>query len=439
MRGYLARVGQAPRSIKLFLAFTLLANIGFGVFQLIYNLYLVRLGYHEDFIGAFSAVNTLALAVTALVLGPLVNRFGPWVCLLAGTLVLIVASIGQATLASRPLLLVCAALGGLGMAGLIVPNMPFIIEHSSDEDRADMSALTFALLSLSMTAGALVGGRVPGLLTLMSPRFTPESVAIYRGTLLAGVALTALGLAPLLAIGGRRGAVDRAARAGALLDGGHSPRRVRADMAVFVAVGALFSVSAAALVPFYNVYLKDLGASADAIGTVFALSGVSGALLGVAAPALARRFGVLAVAATARFAGVPLILLLVAAPGLPLAFAAQIVRATALSMAWPIDSNLIAEVLPGRQRATVFSLRSAAWNFTWAVGSFAIGRLIVATGGYNVAFVTSSLFAVLALALFSVYFGRHPHVLAQRAARAQASGVRRQASVVGGVGKQVAE
>ena len=438
MRGYLARLGRAPRAIKLFLAYTLLANIGFGVFQLIYNLYLVRLGYREDFIGAFSAVNTLALAVAALAVGPLVNRFGPWVCLLAGTVVLIVASVGQVTITSRPLLLVCAALGGLGMAGLIVPNMPFIIEHSNDQDRADLSALTFSLLSLSMTAGALVGGRVPGLLALASPRFAPESVATYRGTLLAGVALTALALAPLLAIGGKRAAADRSARTGALLDGGHSPRRVRNDMAVFVAVGALFSVSAAAIVPFYNVYLKELGASAGAIGTVFALGGVSGALLGVAAPALARRFGVLSVSGVARFAGVPLLLLLVVAPSLPLAFAAQIVRATALSMAWPLDSNLVTEVLPGQKRATAFSLRSAAWNFTWAVGSFAIGRLIVATGGYSVAFITSSLFAALALALFSVYFGRHPHVLAQRAAAKSGVGSR-ESPVVGAIGEQTAE
>src|SRR5439155_8511323 len=55
MRSYLARLRRAPRTVKLFLVFTLLSNIGFGVFQLIYNLYLVRIGLHEDFIGAFSA------------------------------------------------------------------------------------------------------------------------------------------------------------------------------------------------------------------------------------------------------------------------------------------------------------------------------------------------------------------------------------------------
>ena len=171
--------------------------------------------------------------------------------------------------------------------------------------------------------------------------------------------------------------------------------------------------------PFYNVYLQDLGASPSLIGTVFSIGGVCGAVLGLISPGLARRYGVLRVAGGMRFVGVPLLTLLLVAPSLPLAFAAQVVRSAALSMAWPIDSNFIAEVLPNRQRATVFSLRSAAWNFTWALSSFVVGRLIVATGGYQAAFVTSSLFALLAVVLFTGYFRRHPHVVAQRAARAE--------------------
>lgn len=76
MREWLARVGRSSRAIKLFIAYTLLANIGLGVFQLIYNLYLVRLGYREDFIGTISAVTTVCIGVAALVMGPLTNRFG---------------------------------------------------------------------------------------------------------------------------------------------------------------------------------------------------------------------------------------------------------------------------------------------------------------------------------------------------------------------------
>ncbi|HET8631363.1 MAG TPA: MFS transporter, partial [Thermomicrobiales bacterium] len=293
----------------------------------------------------------------------------------------------------------------------------------ADDERADTSAVTFSLISLSMTAGALVGGRLPGLLAPLGAALAPETVLSYRATLVAGVALAAVGLVPLLAIG--RGRPASPAQTGPLIGNAHRTRRVRNDMAAFVAVGALFSVSAAAIVPFYNVYLQDLGADPGVIGTVFSVAGVCGAVLGLLSPALARRYGVLRVAAGMRFAGVPLIALLLFAPSLPLAFAAQIVRSATLSMAWPVDSNFIAEILPNRQRATVFSLRSAAWNLTWAGASFIVGRLIVASGGYGVAFVTSCAFAALAVAVFSLYFLRHPHVVAQR----EAADGRRQTTV----------
>src|SRR5262245_50795542 len=421
MREYLARVMRAPRAIKLFIVYTLLANIGLGVFQLIYNLYLVALGYREDFIGEISAVSTICVAVTALVMGPLVNRYGSWRCIIFGMVAVSIGLLGQALLTVEWLLLASAAVVGIGQAGLIVPNMPFIIDHTEDGERPDIAAIVFSVMSLSMTAGSLIGGRLPDLLGSLGGQFTPEAVVTYRATLLAGIALTIVGVLPLALIGSTHRGLALAT--GALVQGGqHITRRVRNDMAVFVGVGGLFSVSAAAIVPFYAVYLKDLGAEASAIGTIFALSGVAGAIVGIFAPPLARRYGVLPVAAGARFAGVPLLVLLLFIPGLNLAYLAYIVRAVAMTLAWPIDSNLISEVLPPRHRATVFSLRSAAWNCSWAVSSFVVGKLIVATDSYNVVFLTSSLFATLSLGLFTLYFWRHPYIVALRAKRLAASG-----------------
>ena len=429
MRAYLARIGRAPRAMKLFIVYTLFVNIGFGVFQLIYNLYLVRLGFREDFIGTLTAINTIVIAVAALVFGRLINRFGPWRCILIGTVLTVIALLGQSLITYLPVLVAFSALGGIGQAGLIVPNMPFIIENSSDEERSDLSALTFSIMSLSMTLGALVGGRVPDLLALFGGTFAAESLATYRTTLLVGVALAGVALLPLLLITERRSAIVMAA--GRLVDGQMIPRRVRNDMIVFVTVGALFSASAAAIVPFYNVYLKDLGSSASTIGTIFAITGVFGAILGICSPMLARRYGVLNVAAGARFIGVPLLIALLFVPGLQLAFAAYMVRGVAMAMAWPLDSNLIAEVLPSRQRAIVFSYRSASWNCSWAIASFAVGKLIVLTGSYNVSFLTSAVFACLSIGLFTVYFTRHPHIAAERAARATLAVARNAAPATG--------
>lgn len=415
MRSYLARLGRMPRAIKFFFAFVLLANIGFGVFQLIFNLYLVQLGYREDFIGTFSAFTTVAMAVAAVAMGPLINRFTAWGSLLGGTAILVLALIGQVSLTGELTLLGFAILGGVGQAGLMVPVMPFVIEQSADHERADVAAVTFSVTSLALTAGSLVGGRLPGLLAASGRGFALESVVTYRATLLAGIALTALGLIPLLLIGSRR--APPTVTGGALFGVGRLTPRVKRDMVAFIVVGALFSASVAAIVPFYNVYLQDLGADTSLIGTVFAVGGAAGALLGLTAPALGRRFGVLAVSGGVRLAGVPLIALLLVVPSLPLAFIAQVVRITAFSMAWPVDSNFMAQALPPRQRATTFSLRSAAWNFMWALSSLLVGRQIVASGGYQVAFLTSVVVALLAMAFFVIAFYRHPLIVQERASR----------------------
>ncbi|MDP9354315.1 MAG: hypothetical protein M3R02_03375, partial [Chloroflexota bacterium] len=84
MSGYIRRIRGFSRDIKLFLLYNLLVNVGFGVFQLIFNLYLYGLALREDYIGAFNAVQTLAMAAAAVTMGTLLNRFGTWRCITAG-------------------------------------------------------------------------------------------------------------------------------------------------------------------------------------------------------------------------------------------------------------------------------------------------------------------------------------------------------------------
>src|SRR5262249_46074890 len=59
-------LGRFPRAVWLLLLNTLGAYTGYGVVLLVYNLYLVALGYHEDFIGLFTSVNAIAMIAGSL-------------------------------------------------------------------------------------------------------------------------------------------------------------------------------------------------------------------------------------------------------------------------------------------------------------------------------------------------------------------------------------
>ncbi len=169
------------------------------------------------------------------------------------------------------------------------------------------------------------------------------------------------------------------------------------------------ALGAGAVMPFYNVYLTTLGATAREVGYVFALGGLSAALIGLAAPAVSRRFGALWAVVVVRLSIVPFYALLIVAPSFWPAVVAHLARQTSISMAWPIDSTFIAEVLPARARAGVFGLRSAAWNIGFAGASLVGGRLIVESG-YDLTFASLIVFSTLAAVIVVGYFARHPRI-----------------------------
>ncbi|HEX5499125.1 MAG TPA: MFS transporter, partial [Thermomicrobiales bacterium] len=359
MSEYLRQVRGFRRDIHLFLVYNLLVYVGWGVFTLIFNLYCTALHLHEDDIGAFNAAQTVAMAAGAVTMGPVIGRFGIWRSIVGGMAIFLAASTGLAVAEQRSALLALSALSGFGVAYFSTTTMPFVIEWTRAHERQHVSAITYAAIGLAGTLGSLLGGLLPGVVGL-------GPVGAYRITLLAGVVVAGLSIVPLAMMGApRRGAAPPDATALPEATEARAKRQVRSDMGAFVLVGGLMALGAGAVIPFYNVYLTTLGASAEQVGYVFALAGLGAATIGLAAPAVTRRFGALWGGIIVRLAGVPLFLVLIATPALPVAVLAYVTRQTSVSMAWPIDSTFIAEVLPPRARTAVFGYRSAAWNAGW--------------------------------------------------------------------------
>jgi MFS family permease len=403
MADFIRQIRSFRPDIKLFLTFNLLANVGLGVFALIFNLYLTALGLREDDIGVLSAAQTLSMAAAAASMGPTLNRFGIWRTVVGGTALFAVSAIGLSLSETQALLLPLTITFGIGFAYMATTTMPFIIEWTRPDQRQQVSALTFSSSAISVTFGSLLGGLVPNLLPF-------DDLLKYRLTLILGMAVTGLGFIPLFRMGqarqGRAPADPSEVKPTALDD----RRQVRWDMAVFIAIGGLMAIGAGLVGPFFNVYLSTLGASSTEIGIVFALAGLSSALVGLSAPAVSRRFGSLWAVVVVRSSVAPFFLLLMLVPVFPVAVLAWVARQTSISMSWPIDSTFIAEVLPPRSRASVFGLRSAAWNVGFAIASL-IGGIVIVRYGYPPTFLGLIVFTILAMALFGGYYSRHPRIV----------------------------
>ena len=407
MRSFLQRIQQYSRDIKLFLLFTLAANVGIGMFMLIFNLYLLELDLREDYIGAFNAIHTIGIAGMSLTMGILINRLGVWRCVMLGFCFFLASSVLLVTITQPVVLLGLAVLGGVGTAFLFVPTMPFIVDLTRSTERHGVAALTFSLNSLSMTVASLVGGFTPRALAAVLPVEAPSAEA-FRYTLLLGLAIAGLALIPLLRMSEqRRTAMPEDTAADTQLGMVPlEPGRVRRHMWMFIAVGGLMSLGAGMVFPFYNVYLSSIGASASQIGLIFSIAGVIAALLGLTSPYLASRFGSQMAVVMVRMAPLPLFGMLIFFPALWIAVAAHVLRTASINMGWPIDSSYIAGVLPGKARTAVFGYRSGAWNIGFALAAFVGGNVIVRYG-YEATFATYIVFMVLAMIMFYSYFSRY--------------------------------
>ncbi len=398
---------QLPRDIRLFFLYALFSNVAIGAFALLYNLYLLQVGFREDFIGLVNAVSTASLAVSALSLGTLLQQRGAWWCLTVGTASYIVASTLLALMTNPGAILACALLQGLATTFLFVPLMPFVIDHAPQAQRSTVAAVALSLTSISATIGNLLAGWSPTWFGLAFGLPVPGILSFRLGLVLS-ILVCGLALVPLALMRAprRRSSSTSEAAAGPTTEG-LSSKQIRKYLFAFVVAGGLLSLGNGAIVPFYNVYLNGLGLSAETIGIVFAAASLIGALFGLLGPAIAQRLGPLATVTLLRLLPVFFYAVLIVIQSVPLAISAHIVRMISISMAWPIDSMLIAETLPPAPRAHAFSLRSAAWNIGFAGASFVAGRIIV-EAGYAPAFVAYSAFCTLAVAYFSLRFRHHP-------------------------------
>ena len=411
MSGYLRRIRDFNPDIKLFLLYNLLANVGFGVTELIFNLYLLELGFQEDYIGEWRAIQTCAMAAGSASVGAVLNRFGIWQGIVGGFSLLIAASVSLALTESATLLLGLAVLYGISLAFLFNPLMPFILEWAKPEHRQHAAAVSFSIVSLSLTIGSLVGGFSPSIIGSLVTSVEPGTAPAYRWALIIGAAIAGLGLVPLFLMDQPRRQRGRRETRAAHVEESHATRRqVRKDVAIFVAAGGVMSIGVGMVQPFYNVFLTRLGAGEREVGYVFALGNLTAAVMGLAAPALANRLGSLLAVAVLRVSIVPFYLPLVFFPSYPLAIVAHLARQVSISLAWPIDSTFIGELLPPRVRAGIYGLRAAAWNVGFAIASFAAGRIIVSMG-YDLTFVAIITSTTVAALLFFGYYRRHPLVL----------------------------
>ena len=280
------------RDVRLYLITTMLIGLTVdgGIYTVLFNLYLLRLGYGPEFVGLINGAGMLVFALICLPAGTFGGRWGNRRMMIVG-LSLLVIGCGLLPFAESRTenwqagwLFITWCLAFIGFAMYFVNTAPFAMKIAHQRERSHVFSVQAALWSLAGFAGSLVGGFLPGIFAIYLG-VSLDQAAPYRYSLLAAGLLL---IPSVLAIAATREGPTQPIQERSV-KGEASPLRLIAFLTlirllVVTGVGTLFT--------FFNVYMDaGLHISTVHIGVLSAIGRLLSIPTALIVPLLTARWG----------------------------------------------------------------------------------------------------------------------------------------------------
>ncbi len=397
--GYISRIRRFSHNARAYLAYYFLLSIHLGIYSVIFNLYILRLGFREDLLGLMLSIVYISTGAAAIPAALLCDRIGRKYTLLFSILITSSTLLLLYTIGSLDWLLALSALYGIGTAFYTVAGSPFLMENSTPDERIHLFSVNSALSQAAYIIGCMAGGMMPNVLAMAG--IDAASPEIYRYTLFLSLALIALSAIPILYMqdeGKRPRPLKRLAVLGTSLA---SPKVQK-----LIAVNGLIGIGAGMIVPFFNVYFHNLlSATTDQIGLIFSAGELVMIVGLMVIPFIVERSGKVKTIALTELASIPFLIMLAFTVNIYVAAFAYIMRMTLMNMANPAINSFNMELVSDEQRATVSSLTSMSWYLCMSLSAYLSG-IMMAGSNYVLPFMITCATYVCAASLYYLFFSK---------------------------------
>ena len=400
LSSYIATVRLLNRDVRL--VFATYAVFGFawgGLYTLLFNLYLLRLGYDTDFIGVVNGISRFAFALGGLPAGMLGMRFG------ARRMILLGVSVIAAGLVALPLgeyvpvdwragWIIVTLSGAFAGGSLFFVNMtPYLMTVVTEQERAHVFSFNSVLFPACGFLGSLIGGLLPGLVADLLGS-TVEDPAAYRWPLLLAGALFWLCLPPLLA-------TQRTESTSTTSQTDDSGPPI-ALLLVLSAVLFLVNAPQGAAMAFFNVYLDaELSVSTELIGVIGAAGQIVAVPAAATMPGLAARWGQLATYAMVGLVGCIWLVPLALVPHWSVAAVTFVAISAYGAIRGPLFTVFSQGIIPARWRSAMSGAASTSLGLSWTLTA-GVGGVIIRDYGYPALFLGASVLGVAGIVLLFV-------------------------------------
>lgn len=403
LRDYANKIRLFRANARLYLLVTIISGLAYGVYRLLFNFYVLSLGYDEALLGQLLTTSSLVSLLCALPAGYVSDRLGRKSALFLANLLTSLAVVGMLVWPTMVGFYSMNVLMGMAQSLGGVTFGPFLMENSGEEERTYLFSFSMGLQMIAGFAGNWVGGQLPtwtgGLVGVEA-----TSAAAYGWALTAVSIVSFFVLPPILLM--RRPKQAAAGDAKTSISPFQYARQNPVLLLKLISPMLITSLGAGLLMPFMNIFFRHTFESTDsAIGTLFAVGSLFMGIGLLAAPPLADRFGKIKVVVVTQALSIPFLALLGFAPWFTLSAAAYLIRLALMNMSNPVYQAFVMEQVDEEARATVASLVSMSWNVGWAFSPTLSGWLQVNYGFTPVFLGTISTY-VVAIYLYWRFFGR---------------------------------
>ena len=371
-------------------------GLALSIADLLFNFYLVSLGYTSATAGLFSTVSRAAGMLLGIPLGMMIDRIGPQRSILIG---LATYAAGWALILQFTSLWVMVPLQFLIGGAYILTSTavtPLLAGVTRDDQRATIFGWNASAALVVGLAGSALGGVLPSFAAGVIHVGAQETSA-YRLALTVVIALSVTAMLPVI---GRMPTVSHERAVGsppvptALL-----PLRTLARLGL---AGLMLGMGGGAFLPFQNLYFRSMFGMGDAaVGVVLAWAALSMGVGGLLGAPLARRMGLRRAAALLRIGSAPAMLLMLL-PSLIPAAAGFFLRGLFVAASFPLNDAIVMRATPPRQRGMAGSMMNVLWAGGWALAAWISGVVQERWGFAPVIIFASAAYGLSALAILTL-------------------------------------
>src|SRR4030065_1387843 len=195
IKDYGNHLGASQPNARLYLVYAIIAGVAMGIFRLLFNFYVLSLGFDEKLLGNLVTASSITALVFALPMGFLADILGrKFSLLLSGAHVCI--TLGMMVIwPVAPILYAMNILSGIAQSLAGVTMSPFLMENSSEHERTYLFSMSAGLQMVSASVGNWIGGYLPSWVAVMRNVDAGNSQA-YGGSILVVAIALAVSIVP---------------------------------------------------------------------------------------------------------------------------------------------------------------------------------------------------------------------------------------------------